>query len=51
MKAQREASMSIEKFVSMVDQRTDLVEETVENRLELFSQQLSEAKQIGGSGG
>ena len=51
MKAQRESSFSMEKFVSMVDQRTDMVEDQVENRLEVFAQQLSEAKQIGGSGG
>lgn len=36
MKAQREASGSIEKFVATIDQRLDLVEETVDQRLEAF---------------
>ena len=38
LKAQREAGMSVEKFASTVDQRLDLVEETLEQRLEAFSQ-------------
>lgn len=51
MKAQREASGSIEKFVATIDQRLDLVEETVDQRLEAFQENLREAQQLGGSGG
>jgi hypothetical protein len=43
LKSQREATLGIEKFAAMVDQRTDLVEETLDNRLGIFSQQLNDA--------
>lgn len=51
MKAQREANTGIEKFVEMVDQRTGVLESTVDEKINNLSEQVVETKSIACSGG
>ena len=51
MKAQREANTGIEKFVEMVDQRTGILENNVDEKIENLTEQLTETKTIACSGG